>query len=171
MAVLNSITFYQKNFKFDTEKELEDLAREGADARTEHKLDGGNEYGITNSQFLVRLLQLALLFTGFSFCFWLTDFQAEYLGTDMYILFYANGVVCIISGQINLLAYPRLGLKWLVVITQITAIISSSYIILVQEKTISYEDEDQEDVFVKVSIPAALFFLSLAIQVGFVAVF
>jgi len=60
---------------------------------------------------------MTLLFVGFSFCFWLTDFQSEYLGTDMFVLFYANGVICIVSGNINLFIYPKLGLKWLVIIT------------------------------------------------------
>lgn len=53
------------------------------------KKDGGNEYGITNSDYVKNVILFSLLFTCFSFCFWLSDFQAEYLGADIYILFYA----------------------------------------------------------------------------------
>ena len=48
---------------------------------------------------------MCLLLSCYSFCFWLSDFQSEYLGTDIFILFYAQGVVCIISGPINLYFY------------------------------------------------------------------
>lgn len=39
----------------------------------------------------------------------------------------------------------------------------SLFIILVQTKVFSYEDEEEEDMFIRVSIPIALLFLSLAI--------
>lgn len=67
----------------------------------DNRRDGGNLYGISNGKFVINIILMSLLFTCFSFCFWLSDFQAEYLGADMYIIFYANGFVCIISGQIN----------------------------------------------------------------------
>lgn len=62
------------------------------------KKDGGNEYGLSDREYITNVVLFCLLFTCFSFCFWLTDFQAEYLGTDIYVLFYAQGVVCIVSG-------------------------------------------------------------------------
>jgi len=74
IANLNRTKSFTRKFKFDTEKELEELEKVGADAKTEHKLDGGNEYGITNSQFATNLVIVTLLFVGFSFNFWLTDF-------------------------------------------------------------------------------------------------
>ena len=113
---------------------------------------------------------MCLLFTCFSFCFWLTDFQAEYLGTDMYIIFYANGVVCIISGQINLMLYGRLGMKVLILIVQSISIVAATYIVLVQQRVLAYEDEEQETLFLNISIPVALLILSCSIQVGFTAV-
>ena len=85
-------------YKFDTEKDLEDAKTEND---MENRIDGGNLYGLSNSTFVKNVVLMSVLFTCFSFCFWLSDFQVEYLGTDMYIIFYANGVVCIVSGQIN----------------------------------------------------------------------
>lgn len=114
VAKINRNEGYTDKYKFDTEKEMIDIASEGGDAKTEHKLDGGNVYGITQSEYIKNLIIMCLLFTCFSFCFWLVDFQQEYLGTDMFILFYAQGVVCIISGQLNLFLYPILGLRNLV---------------------------------------------------------
>jgi hypothetical protein len=57
------------------------------------KKDGGNEYGITICQFVLNLIILSLLATCFSFSYWLLTFQVQYLGTDIYILFYAQGIV------------------------------------------------------------------------------
>jgi len=138
IAKMNSNNNFSADFKFDTEKELEDLENEGFDAKTVRRLDGGNEYGITMKQYVLNVILMSLLFSGFSFCFWLADFQAEYLGTDMYIIFYANGCICFVSGAINLLLYPKLGLKWLVVIVQSIAITSALFIVLIQERVISY---------------------------------
>ena len=106
---------------------------------------------------------MCFLFSGFSFCFWLADFQAEYLGTDMYIIFYANGVVCIVSGVINLWLYPKLGLKWLVIIVQCIAITSALFILLIQDRIIGYKDQEQEMQLLQWSIPIILFMLCLAI--------
>ena len=50
------------------------------------------------------------------------------------------------------------------------AIIAASYIVLVQQKVLKFEDEEQELIFINISIPVALLFLSSAIQVGFIAV-
>jgi len=98
VAKANGVKDYNSNFKFDTEKDLEDAK---SDYDMQHRIDGGNLYGLSTQTFVVNVVLMSLLFTCFSFCFWLSDFQAEYLGTDMYVIFYANGVVCIISGQIN----------------------------------------------------------------------
>ena len=88
----------------------------GMDENQVKRRDGGNEYGLTDGQYYTNLILMCLLFTCFSFSFWLVDFQIEYLGTDIYVLFYANGVVCILSGQINLLVYGYLGIKRLIII-------------------------------------------------------
>ena len=120
---------------------------------------------------MLNVLLLTALFSCFSFSFWLTDFQLEYLGTDMYVLFYANGVVCIISGFINLLLYPKLGLKWLLVFTSIFGILSSLFMILIQQKVIEREDPESEQLFVAIMVPILIFILCLAIQVGYTAIF
>jgi hypothetical protein len=52
------------------------------------KKDAGNEYGLTTGEFVKNVILMCLLFTCFSFSFWLSSFQVEYLGTDIYILFY-----------------------------------------------------------------------------------
>lgn len=138
--------------------------------KPQEKAEGGNVYGLSNGEFIKNVIILSLLFTCFSFSFWLTDFQAEYLGTDIFILFYANGVVCIISGQINLFLYPLMGMKWLIISVQIITLIAASYIVLVQQKYLQYDDPEEENLFVNISIPVALLFMSCSIQVGFTAV-
>jgi hypothetical protein len=107
---------------------------EGADAKTVKtvvQLDGGNEYGISQKQYAINLTLMVLLFTCFSFMFWLVDFQQEYLGTDMYILFYANGVVCIVSGFFNMWLYPILGMKMLIIWTDSVGLLATLFLILV----------------------------------------
>lgn len=47
---------------------------------------------------------------------------------------------------------------------------AAGYICLVQTKVFSFEDEEQEKLFVSISIPVALVLLSCTIQVGFTAV-
>lgn len=162
VARANGARRFPSRFKFDTEKDNEELEK-ASNGREFKKIGSGNEYGITTSQYIWNLIMMILLFTCFSFSFWLIDFQAEYLGTDIFILFYANGLVCIVAGNINLVLYPRLGLKWLIVCTQSVAILSASYMVMVQQKIIGFDDEEREEVFVQVSIPVALLFLSLAI--------
>jgi hypothetical protein len=98
------------------------------------KKDGGNEYGLTWSQFVINVFLMSLLATFYSFSYWLLDFQAEYLGTDIYILFYAQGIVTIISGYVNLLLYERIGLKILVLIMQSINIVAGIYMVLVQQR-------------------------------------
>jgi hypothetical protein len=134
VARINGINNYnQEKFKFDTEKQNEELVAAAGDNKSQlAKKDGGNEYGITTGAYIKNVILLSLLFTCFSFSFWLSDFQAEYLGTDIYILFYVNGVVCIISGNINLLFYERCGMKLLVIIASSIMAVSASYMVLVQ---------------------------------------
>ena len=127
------------------------------------KKDGGNDYGITNREYIINVILYSLLFSCFSFCFWLSDFQAEYLGADMYLLFYAQGCVCIISGQVNLAFYERLGMKALIIYCQIVTVVCATYIVMVQEKIFKYEDEGKEALFVSISIPVALVFMCLSI--------
>jgi len=62
-------------------------------------------------------------------------------------------------------------MKWLIVGCQVFAILSAGFIVMVQQKTIAYEDEDQELLFIQISIPVCLAILSLANQVGFTAVY
>lgn len=144
---MNSVRHFNKdNFKFDNEHQQEIIAQMmetrtlSEDSARSAKKDGGNEYGITNNEYIKNVILFSLLFTCFSFCFWLSDFQAEYLGTDMYILFYAQGAVCIVSGYINLLLYERLGMKQLIIYCQIITIIGATFIIMVQEKIFKYND-------------------------------
>lgn len=137
VAKVNGIENYNsKNYEFDVEYENKKLAEANMNLKEgekpQEKAEGGNVYGLTNGEFIKNVIILSLLFTCFSFSFWLTDFQAEYLGTDIFILFYANGVVCIISGQINLFLYPLMGMKWLIISVQIITLFAASYIVLVQ---------------------------------------
>jgi len=68
--------FNKHNFKFDTEKELEDIQNQGEVAEDQkiQRKDGGNEFGISDSDFYKNLALMCLLFTCFSFSFWLADF-------------------------------------------------------------------------------------------------
>lgn len=127
------------------------------------KKDGGNEYGLSDREYIINVVLFSLLFSCFSFCFWLTDFQAEYLGTDIYILFYAQGAVCIVSGQLNLILYEKLGMKTLVIYCQIITVIAGTFIVLVQEKLIKFSYVDQETLFVNIAIPGAIVLMSLSI--------
>lgn len=58
----------------------------------------------------------------------------------MFILFYAQGCVCIISGQVNLAFYEKLGMKSLIMYCQIVTICGGTFIVLVQEKVIGFND-------------------------------
>ena len=64
------------------------------------------------------------------------------MGTDIYILFYAQGLVCIIAGQINLMTYEWLGMRVLVIIAQSVNIVSTSYIIAVKTKFFKFDDPE-----------------------------
>ena len=61
-------------------------------------------------------------------------------------------------------------MKLLIIIVQCISIVAAGYICLVQTKVFSFEDEEQEKLFVDISIPVALVLLSCTIQVGFTAV-
>jgi len=61
-------------------------------------------------------------------------------------------------------------MKLLVIIASSINAVSATYIVLVQQKVLKFEDEEKESLFVQISIPTALVFLSCAIQVGFTAV-
>lgn len=74
VATYNRTKDFTKNFKYDTEKEQEDLMHINADVKTIVQLDGGNEYGITQKQYIINLILMVLLFSCYSFSFWLTDF-------------------------------------------------------------------------------------------------
>jgi len=52
------------------------------------RIDGGNLYKISSSRFALNLTLYALLGSCFSFSYWLAAFQSEYIGTDMYVIFY-----------------------------------------------------------------------------------
>ena len=114
---------------------------------------------------------MVFLFSCYSFMFWLVDFQQEYLGTDMFVLFYANGVVCIVSGFFNLWLYPLLGMKVLILWTNSIGLVSTFFLILTQQKIIALENAEEEEVFIAVLVPILIFFLALNIQIGFTAIF
>ena len=58
VASFNNNEKFTPKFKYDTEKEIIDIKSEGGDAKTEHKLDGGNIYGITTPQYVKNLILL-----------------------------------------------------------------------------------------------------------------
>lgn len=75
VAHVNGIKNYNsQNFMFDTEKENMDMLHLDEGEVKAQKRDGGNLYGVTNSQFIVNIIIMSLLFTCFSFSFWLADF-------------------------------------------------------------------------------------------------
>lgn len=95
MSRVNGVENYNSH-KFIFDAEVVDEGNNSAQGST--KVDPANEYGITNSEFILNTSMLALMFTCFSFCYWLSDFQAEYLGADIYVLFYAQGVIALVAG-------------------------------------------------------------------------
>lgn len=111
-------------FTFDTEKEV-------SGSQNPDKIDGGNLYNLSNSRFALNVTLYALLLSCFSFSYWLADFQSEYIGTDMYVIFYIQGAVCFLAGILNQTLYPILGLKWLVIIVQSFSTLASFFIILI----------------------------------------
>ena len=132
VAHVNGIKNYNsQNFMFDTEKEKMDMMHMDEGEIAKPKRDGGNLYGITTGKFVVNLIIFSLLFTCFSFSFWLADFQVEYLGTNIFVLFYANGCVFIISRQLVLMFYSTYGLRTIIFFTQSIAIAAGVYIIMV----------------------------------------
>jgi hypothetical protein len=66
--------------------------------------------------------------------------------------------------------YEKVGLRTLIFYCQAVAIIAGTYIVLVQQKVFRFTDEDTELIYINLSIPIALLFLSCAVQVGFTAV-
>lgn len=77
--------FNPQNFKFDNEVQQE-LVVQMMDNQADNmvamsinstrtvKADGGNEYGLSNREYYTNVILFCLLFSCFSFCFWLTDF-------------------------------------------------------------------------------------------------
>jgi len=105
-----------------------------------------------------------------SFSFWLIDFQQEFLGTNIYVNFYIAGFVSIASGQFNIWLYQPLGMRNLLLCVEFVMISSCTFIILVQQKILKFEDAESELYFVNIGIPLALIFLSCACQIGFTGV-
>lgn len=93
-------------------------------------MDPANEYGLTQMQVIANCVLMTALFCCFSFCFWLSDFQAEYIGADIYILFYAQGVISIVSGQIVLSLYDTIGTKMLIFYSTAVTLVSAGFIVL-----------------------------------------
>ena len=140
-------------FTFDTEKENASTSQ----------VDGGNLYGLSNGRFALNVSLYALLLACFSFSYWLADFQSEYIGTDMYVIFYVQGVVCFLAGTLNQVLYPIFGLKWLVIIVQSCSAVACIFIILIQTGNIAYEDPDEQQTFLEVGMPILALVLCLCI--------
>lgn len=71
--------------------------------------------------------------------------------------------MCIVSGQLNLVLYEKLGMKALVIYCQIITVIAGTFIVLVQEKLIKFSSVDSETLFVNIAIPGAIVLMSLSI--------
>ena len=136
-----------------------------------NKIDGGNIYGLSSSRFIWNVVLYSILLSCYSFSFWLADFQAEYIGADVYLIFYMNGLTLFISGVMNQILYPIFGMKYIILIFQCGTIFSSIFICLIHTKIISYEDPESQEKFFEISMIIFLFIMSLSIQVGFTAVF
>ena len=78
VASVNGIeNFNSDNFFFDTEQQNRELDAARSDVmsnKTVNVKDGGNEYGITTAVYVKNTILMTLLFTCFSFSFWLTNF-------------------------------------------------------------------------------------------------
>ena len=78
VASVNGIeNFNSDNFFFDTEQQNRELDAARSDVmsnKTVNVKDGGNEYGITTAAYVKNTILMTLLFTCFSFSFWLTNF-------------------------------------------------------------------------------------------------
>ena len=133
VASYNGVKDYkQENFKFDAEVVEEDQEAGAAPSTKSAKVDPANEFGLTQMQFIANVVLMTALFSCFSFCFWLSDFQAEYIGADIYILFYAQGVIAIVSGQIVLSLYDIIGTKMLIFYSTAVTLVSAAFIIIFQ---------------------------------------
>ena len=132
-------------------------------AAEQTKIEGGNIYGIPHGTYVKHLILFCILYACFSFCYWLIDFQMEYIGTDIFVLFYLNGIVIMLSGEIIFLIYPWLGMKYTVITAQALTLITAILLLMVHEKVIGYEDEEEEERFFNIMIPGLLLFLTLAI--------
>jgi hypothetical protein len=148
------VKYERTPFTFDTEKES---------GSNTGPIDGGNLYNLSNSRFALNVTLYALLLSCFSFSYWLAAFQSEYIGTDMYVIFYIQGAVCFLAGTLNQVLYPILGLKWLVIIVQTFSTLACFFIILIQVGTIAYEDPDEQKTFIDVGIPIFVLVLCLCI--------
>lgn len=62
-------------------------------------------------------------------------------------------------------------MKALIIYMQLITLVAATYIILVQQKYISYSDDNQQKLFIDISIPVALVLMCCSIQVGYTAIF
>mmetsp|Transcript_35872 Transcript_35872/g.55051 ORF Transcript_35872/g.55051 Transcript_35872/m.55051 type:complete len:181 (+) Transcript_35872:988-1530(+) len=130
-ARMNGVkTFKKDEIVFDKERALQEQERSG----TQGDEDAPKQptYPIDDKQYVANLILMCFMFSIFSFCFWLIDYQQEYLGTDIYVNFYVAGFVSISSGHLNLIMSSRYGMKTSVQIIQTISMISCGFIIMVQ---------------------------------------
>lgn len=173
VARFNNQPFDKSTVIFDTEKQIDETSQQEItpnDMSEKERLARSGQYYISNQDFAINLAMMCGLFTMCSFCFWLIDFQQEFLGTNIYVNFYIAGFVSIVSGQINIWLYEPMGMRSLLMLVEVIMISSCSFIILVQQKILKFEDPESELYFVNIGIPLALIFLSCACQVGFTGV-
>ena len=145
VARFNNQPFQRELVIFDTEgvntTDNEAMATIEDDLVSEkEKLARSGQYYITNQEFAINLAMMCGLFTMMSFSFWLIDFQQEFLGTNIYVNFYIAGFVSIASGQCNIWLYEPLGMRSLLFLVESIMIVSCTFIILVQQKLLKFED-------------------------------
>lgn len=127
-------------------------------------------YNITDEQYIVNLVMMSGLFIIFSFDFWLINFQQEYLGNDIYLNFYVTGFVLIVSGQLVMFLFKPLGLRLMIQVSTSMMMVAAIFIILLQQRWLSFSDSDEEVELLNYCIPLTLLILSLSCQMGFCSI-
>jgi len=122
--------FKSEEIVFDAERAKQEAERNGNTGQQNNQPILA--FPIDDATFTKNLFFMCALFSIFSFCFWLIDYQQEYLGTDIYVNFYIAGGVSISSGHVCYIMNTNYGMRKTVQLIQIVSLISCSFIIAVQ---------------------------------------
>ena len=104
------------------------------------KKDNANEYGVSDRQYYINVALSSVLFGLTSCSFYLIMFQIQYIGLNIFTLFYLSGVVMIMAGSLYKAVYEYLGLKHTILYLQVPSAVASLYLVLIQTKVIEFSD-------------------------------